>query len=138
MAVLIDTNIIIDALTARNEWSPAAQELLLLASAGELDAYITATSATDIYYLIRKHQKSEVTARESLSVIARSVGILDVLGADCITALYSEMKDYEDSVLSLCAKRNRMQYIITRNINDFKNAPVQAILPERFLAERNR
>jgi hypothetical protein len=39
------------------------------------------------------------------------------------------MTDYEDAVQALCAKRNRADYIITRNVSDFSKSFVPAILP---------
>jgi len=43
------------------------------------------------------------------------------------------MNDYEDALLAHCAKRVKADYIITRNIVDFKNSPVLPITPTDFL-----
>ena len=59
--------------------------------------------------------------------------LLDVTGDDCISALSSDMKDYEDAVVSCYSDRNQMQYIVTRNIRDYQNSKVKAILPDDFL-----
>ena len=55
MKILIDTNIIIDALTGREPFREAAEQIFLLAANQTADMYITASSATDIYYIVRKH-----------------------------------------------------------------------------------
>ncbi|MEG6566304.1 PIN domain-containing protein [Thermoanaerobacterium saccharolyticum] len=59
--------------------------------------------------------------------------MLDVTGFDCKKALKLPMEDYEDVLLAACAKRRKMECIITRNIKDFVNSPVRAVLPGDFL-----
>ena len=50
----------------------------------------------------------------------------------CITAkeLCDDMKDFEDAVMSMTAKRIGADFIVTRNIKDYKASPVRAVLPE--------
>ena len=43
------------------------------------------------------------------------------------------MKDYEDAVVSCCARRNQMDYIVTRNVKDYKQSKVKALLPDDFV-----
>jgi len=43
------------------------------------------------------------------------------------------MDDYEDALLATCAKRRRIELIITRNLKDFAGSPVKAISPDDFL-----
>ena len=45
------------------------------------------------------------------------------------------MKDFEDAVQSSCAKSHFINLILTRNIKDFVNSPVEAITPENFLKD---
>jgi len=43
------------------------------------------------------------------------------------------MPDYEDALVAVCADRINADYIVTRNIKDFKNSSVKAITPKDFL-----
>lgn len=133
MKVLIDTNIIIDALTGREPFRNAAEQIFILAANRNADMYITAGAATDIYYLIRKYLHSTQQAKDIMSKLYELFCILDVTGEDCISGLSADMKDYEDAVVSACAQRNQMQYIVTRNIKDYVHSKVPAVLPEEFL-----
>ena len=133
MKVLVDTNIIIDALTGREPFNVAAEKIFLLAANQITDMYITASSATDIYYLLRKHLHSTEQAKLVMSKLYDLFYWLDVTGDDCITALSSDIKDYEDAVVSCCSYRNQMQYIVTRNVRDYQNSKVKAILPDDFI-----
>lgn len=133
MRILVDTNIIIDALTGREPFREAAEQVFLIAANRTEDMYITASSVTDIYYLVRKHLHSTEQAKNVMSKLFELFYILDVTSGDCKDALASEIKDYEDAVVACCAYRSQMDYIVTRNIKDYATSKVQAILPEEFI-----
>ena len=51
-----------------------------------------------------------------------------------IIALQNEQwQDLEDGLQMQCAAHEKLDYIITRNIKDFTNSEVTAMLPEDFL-----
>ena len=52
---------------------------------------------------------------------------------DIVNAVESDMSDYEDAVIAATAKRNRIDFIITRNTKDFKESPVPALTPSQFI-----
>ena len=133
MKILVDTNIIIDALTSREPFREAAEQIFLLAANQIEDMYITASSATDIYYLIRKYLHDTDQARNTMSKLYELFLILDVTSGDCQKALSSRVKDYEDAVIASCANRNQMDYIVTRNIRDYEHSKVKAVLPDELL-----
>ncbi len=133
MKILVDTNIIIDALTGREPFRETAEQIFLLAANQIEDMYITASSATDIYYLIRKHLHDTDQAKKTMSKLYELFDILDVTSNDCWEALSSRVKDYEDAVISNCANRNKMDYIVTRNIRDYELSKIRALLPDELL-----
>ena len=57
----------------------------------------------------------------------------DVQGMDIHTALMRAMPDFEDAVVDTVAERSGASYIVTRNIKDFADSAVPAILPADFL-----
>lgn len=133
MKALVDTNIIIDALTGREPFRETAEKIFMLAANQVEDLYITASSATDIYYLIRKHLHDSRKAKSTIAKLFELFYIMDVTAEDCREALLLDIKDYEDAVISCCASRNQMDYIITRNIKDYKESKIQAVLPDEFI-----
>jgi len=133
MKILIDTNVVIDALTSREPWNESAEKIFLLGANHIVDLYITASSATDIYYLIRKHLHNAQTAKQVMSKLYSLMNILEVTGTDCVEALASQIKDYEDAVVERVAFRKEMDYIVTRNIKDYQDGNVKVILPDDFI-----
>lgn len=134
MKVLVDTNIIIDALTGREPFRETAEKIFMFAANQIEDLYITASSATDIYYLMRKHMHSSDQAKNAISKLFELFYILDVTSEDCRQALLLKLKDYEDAVVSYCAIRNQIDYIVTRNIKDYKESKIKAVLPDEFIS----
>lgn len=134
MKVLIDTNVIIDALTSREPWNKSAETIFIMAANHMMDMYITASSATDIYYLVRKHLHSADSAKQVMGRLYSLVGILSVSGAECVDALASPVNDYEDAVVERVSAKADMDYIITRNIKDYQNGMVKAILSDDFVS----
>ena len=133
MKILVDTNVIIDALTGREPFRESAEQIFMLAANHIEEMYITAGSATDIYYLIRKYLHNAEQSKNTMSKLYQLFGILDVTANDCQDALLLDMRDYEDAVVSCCAKRNQIDYIVTRNIKDYKQSKVRALLPDDFV-----
>lgn len=67
---------------------------------------------------------------ESLSLIFT---IVDLTADDIKKAAYMNFKDYEDALQSVCASRMKMNFIVTRNIRDFTNSRVAAIIPSELI-----
>ena len=133
MKILVDTNEIIDALTGREPFRESAEQIFMMAANQIEDMYITASSATDIYYLARKHLHNTDQAKNVMSKLYELFHILDVTSIDCREALSSGVKDYEDAVVASCANRNQVDYIVTRNIKDYEYSKVKALLPDELL-----
>lgn len=133
MRGLVDTNVILDALTSREPWNRSAEKIFLMCANHLAELYITASSVTDLYYLIRKYIKSTENAKQIMNKLLSLFCILDVTSEDCIEALASPITDYEDAVLERVASKNRMDCIVTRNIKDYQNASVRVLSPDEFI-----
>jgi predicted nucleic acid-binding protein len=133
MKILIDTNVIIDALTSREPWNESAEKIFITAANNIVDMYITASSATDIYYMVRKHLHNAETARQVMSKLYSLVGILEVKQEDCIDALASPITDYEDAVVEQVARKSGVECIVTRNQKDYEAGLTKVFLPDDFI-----
>ncbi len=112
MRVLIDTNVIIDALTSREPWNKSAEKIFIMAANRIIDMYITASSATDIYYLVRKYLHSTEQAKQIMMKLYSLVSILPVTEVDCIDALASAVADYENTVAESAATKSNTTKVI--------------------------
>ncbi|MDR1808574.1 MAG: PIN domain-containing protein [Propionibacteriaceae bacterium] len=134
MRVLLDTNVVLDALLARSPWHDAAADLLRRAAEDAFEPCVTATSVTDIFYIARRNLGSAAAAKDRLAALLQIVTVLDVTSADCHTALASPLADYEDAVQAASAARHRVTWIATRDTR-FTPGPVPVISPADLLEQ---
>jgi len=133
MIVLLDTNIIMDALQERQPFDVDAKEILLRAQNAEFTCYITANAVTDIFYLYRRARDMK-SARQVLSFLLETYKILTVTHEDCVNAMSIPIEDFEDALVSACATKAEADYIISRDDKFLHGkSPVKVIEPKEFL-----
>ena len=135
MKLLIDTNVILDALMNRMPWAKAAQDVILAAAEEKFEGCVTASTFTDIHYILSKYLKDKNETRQALLGLFTIVRVLDVTGSDCEKAFDLPMADYEDALFAYCGKRHKVDYIITRDLKHYEGSPVKAILPEEVVKQ---
>jgi len=77
----------------------------------------------------------EHSAKGVIKKLTDNIKVAGVTADDLQNALASDVSDYEDGLLSCCAKRLKVKYIITRNVKDFTLSPVPALSPQMFIEE---
>ena len=125
LRVLLDTNVVLDWLLDRAPWADEAVPLWQARDAGKLLAYVPASVLTDIFYIARR----QVGTAAALAGVDRSLA-LEVLPVDKPTLLRARSlpgSDFEDNVGMACAEAEHLDFIITRNTEDFQHSPVKAI-----------
>lgn len=120
MIVAFDTNVILDALIEGRPGADEARELMLAVARDEIEGIVTTNSITDIYYIAKK-KLGDMKTREALYYILTLFKVADVRKYDCMKALGSPVKDFEDALLSVCAERDDADYIASRDV-DFINS----------------
>jgi predicted nucleic acid-binding protein len=132
MKVLLDTNVVLDAIANREPFMIDAQKIMNLILDNKLEGYITANSITDIYYIARKHL-SKNDLHKTLHSLFKIFDIIDVFGADCRKALDFPLVDYEDALLAVCGERAFVDYIITRDEEFLRQTKIPVISPSDFV-----
>ena len=133
MMILLDTNIIMDALQEREPFDIEAKEILKRAQEGEFSLLFTANSAADIFYLYSKARGIK-SAKTALDFLLKNYGAVSVTHEDCAFALSSSIEDFEDALVAVCAHKVNADYIITRDEKFLKaNSPVKIVKPKELL-----
>ena len=132
MKIWIDTNIILDVLTNRKGFVEASEKIFKLCEVHKVIGYVSALSISDMIYIMRKESDKATTASmiEKLSLI---FNVIELKAEDLLTAAKMDFEDFEDAIQSIGAERVKADYIITRNIKDFKNSSVPVVGPSEFL-----
>ena len=133
MTVFLDSNIILDIFLENRDFYEESRNVLNLADSGLVDYFISAASITDIFYILNKHIKDEEKAKKYLKSLLEIVSIAGIDEACIKNALDSSWKDFEDAVQHEASIQIGADYLVTRNIHDFKSSFVEVISPADFL-----
>ena len=133
MRLMIDTNIILDVLLESDPFYAASKAVLTLCEKKEILGFISATAATDIFYLIRKGLGSTEKAYKALGSVLDIVKVLTVTNNDVTEAFLKKAGDFEDCLVATCAKSNKCSGIVTRNKKDFADFGIPLWSPEEIL-----
>lgn len=133
MKVLLDTNVVLDVLLRRGEWLAEAEAIWQASLDGRLESCITASSLTDIYYIGRR-LTGDSAAREAVQKCLDALAVLPV-DEETLEAAYAlSTDDFEDALQIASAIRNDVEAIVTRDPDDFTNAPVRVLSPTELAA----
>ena len=135
MKILIDTNIIIDVLERREPFFHDSYRIIQLGLQGKLETFMSAGAVTDVYYVISRSIGDDNKARERIIDLTTLIRICDTTAKDIITGLCLNISDFEDAIIAAIAKREKADYIITRNEADFTGSFPPAISPSQLLKQ---
>ena len=131
MKILVDTNVIVDNLTLREPFAEEAKKIFSMIAERRITGYVNTSSVTDIYYIIRK-TFNDTDSREKIRTILKYfLQAIEVTKDDCFTALDSTLADFEDALVAVCADKEDIDFIVTRDTQFLKLE--KAISPSDFL-----
>ena len=137
MRILIDTNVLIDYLMCRTPHSDDAEKIIILCKNMQVKGCMAAHSLINILYILRK----EMTLEEQKKFLLYLSEFIEIVGIDrrkILNVLTDDLfADVEDCLQAECAKDFSADYIVTRNVKDFQNSMIPAILPCEFLRRVN-
>ena len=135
MRLLIDANVLLDVLQQREPHFESSSLIWKLCETEQEEGYISALTFANLVYVMRKELESEKIA-EILQKLALVFRIADLTSTELSTAAEMKWDDFEAAVQSAAAERIHADYIITRNVRDFKKSKVIAFMPSEYLARR--
>ena len=132
MNLLIDTNVILNMAFNRSGCEDAVL-LFKRIRDGKNRAFITASTVTDLFYIIRKEIKNIEKTYVIMENIFKLVEVLSVTEEEIKIAFEQKWKDFEDCVQFITAKSNRMDCIVTVNLKDFEDSSLNVLTPKECI-----
>jgi hypothetical protein len=132
MKVMIDLNVMLDVFQERHPYYHSSASVISKILNKEISGLLPSHAITTIHYITSKYsgkQKADETTDWMLTNF-------DIAAADKTSFLRArkmEISDFEDGVVASLAELTNCDFIITRNISDFKRSSVKALTPEEFL-----
>jgi predicted nucleic acid-binding protein len=110
--VFLDTNILLDYLIEERKENAQAKEIIRMIANDKLEGYICPISLLNIYYVLRTQRTEE----QRMCIIENFLHIFTVSDMDSEIlhlGLFTQIKDYEDSVQYICAEKSGVDLIVT-------------------------
>ena len=134
--VLIDSDVILDALLDRKPFSEYATQILSMCETGEINGFLTPVIYSNLYYLLRRIAKHEKVI-EKLKQLLKITKVLTMDQQVVKNALDSGFLDFEDALQNYSAiNHNNIDLILTRNLKDYKNSELGIFTPETYIKSR--
>jgi predicted nucleic acid-binding protein len=130
--VLLDTNVILDYALERKPWFVDSEQILYLSEQKQIAAYVSASTISDIYYILRKIKGKEL----ALKFIRNLINVCYVAKVDnniIAMALDANFQDFEDAIQYSVAVINQLDTLVTRNIKDFNISKPKVLTPNQFI-----
>ncbi|HPO01761.1 MAG TPA: PIN domain-containing protein [Treponemataceae bacterium] len=130
--VFIDSDIILDVALARDPFFTASRIVLAMAENNLVIGHVSSNCIANIYYILRK-TGGDANARKFILNIVKYITVITIDHQNVLEALKSKFSDFEDALQHCSAVENQCEYIITRNVEDYKNSKIKVVLPEEFI-----
>ena len=130
--ILVDLNIILYALNKDTFFEESAR-IIDLCEKRKLKGYVCAHEITTLSYFLEKKSKNIKKNKFIISNILDIFSVLNINKEILKEALFSEIDDYEDAVIDVSALHNEIDYIVTKNMKDFKKSKTKVLTPGEFL-----
>lgn len=135
-AVLLDSDIILDAMTDRKPFSEDAVKILDLCEKRKIYGFTTPVILSNLYYLLRRLGMSHEHIINHLRNLVSSI-FFDVATIDkksILAALDSGFSDFEDALQNFSAENHsQITIVVTRNTKDYKKSNLVILTPKEFL-----
>ena len=134
MDLLIDTNVIINYITMREDpFRESSRRVMELCALRKLNGFVAFHSLPVIWYVMRKTLSDSETCAW-LRVICRILTIVSATQEQVQDAIErGNFRDFEDCLQDKCAQNAGADYLVTCNIKDFRNAETRAVTPDELL-----
>ena len=131
MKILIDCDVLLDVMAGREKFLADTARVLDVCETGQIQGAIAWHTLANAYFLADDVKKS-------LKFFEDLLAFVEVVGGDteaARAAIRSGFPDFADALQSACAGKLGADYIVTRNVKDYKLSRTKAVSPSEFMAK---
>ena len=134
MRVLLDTNVILDALRRRPPWHVEAETIWEATRLGRLACAATVVSIANLFYIGRRIVGTSQAIKDVRTCLA-NLEIVTVNRANLETAARLPGSDFEDNIQIAVAIVAGLDPIVTHDTVGFVASPIPVLKPHELLAQ---
>ena len=133
MNIFVDTNILLDVLMHRKEHLNESAIIWDQAERGKINCFISAISFNNVHYLFKRNLGAD-KAKNALIMLRDTFNTVPLDERIISQSIDANWNDFEDAIQFFSALRCDADFIVTRNLKDFKESTVTALSPKDLLA----
>jgi hypothetical protein len=129
--ILLDCDVLLDVMAGREKFLAGSARVLDGCESGKIHGAIAWHTLANACYLAED-------GRTALKFFEDLLSFVEVVGGDtelALEAIRSDFSDFEDALQSVCAKQFEADFIVTRNVKDYKLSPIKAVSPSEFIGK---
>lgn len=99
---------------------------------GRVEGFISATTVTDVHYIVGRQTKS---AEIAITAVTRLLALMEICAVNrevLEQAISLEFSDFEDAVQVSCAVTSGLDAIVTRDVTGFTGSPISLLSPKEL------
>jgi predicted nucleic acid-binding protein len=132
LILLIDTNVVLDVVLAREPWLESSAALLASIVGGHARGFVAGHAVTTIHYVAAR-ANGRAAAAMAVADLLDICDVVPLTSADFQRALAMKLADFEDAVQASAALQVGADFLVSRNEKDFRDAPVTVRSPAELL-----
>jgi predicted nucleic acid-binding protein len=132
MRILLDTNIVLDVPLNREPFVQDSRSLWQMADDGAYEGSIAAFSLSIIHYVCRR-QAGTAAADAAVDACLEAFEVCALYRECIVSARGMTGPDFEDNLQVACATTDFAQGLVTRNPQDYADAPIRIYSPAELL-----
>ncbi|MDQ3555162.1 MAG: PIN domain-containing protein [Gemmatimonadota bacterium] len=134
MRLLIDINVALDVILERDPWVTEGALLFSAIQEGRAEGYLAGHTIPTIHYIVRENRRDRGVADAAVTRLLRIFSVVAAENAELLQALAFGFADFEDAVQAACAVKVNADWIVTRNVKDFRKSAIACEPPGAVLA----
>lgn len=127
MKALLDTDVLLDVALRRDAFFQASAALMGWGEAHPGKLLVAWHSLANLFYLVRPDP------RQFIKELLEFVDVPEVGRKEMLAALGFPMSDLEDAMQVAAALAGGADFVVTRNLRDYRRSPVHACAPDEAL-----
>jgi predicted nucleic acid-binding protein len=132
MKLFLDTNIVLDLLQYRKPWIHDTLVLFQLAKDKRVELIVSDLTFVNVVYIAGKNADKK-KLNETLIGLKKYLTIVPIGDACIEQALSGDYADFEDAVQCFTAKREKVDYILSRDEKGFNMSEIPVMNVTEFL-----
>ena len=134
MRIFVDCDVLLDVALGRDPFHQTSGKILDHLQSDAHQGFIAWHSVANLFYIAGK-MIGEEAAKVFIVGLCQFVQVVPTGTDEVLQAANLPLTDFEDALQCVAAMTAQAEVIVTRNVADYHNSPLQVITPDELLTD---